>query len=206
MLLLLAIPYFIFLIVIESLLDKYYNINNYQWPDAISSVFMGLVSLFINTIPHLITYPLFQHLYHYRVIDIEPNTLSYFILIVLYDFSFYWSHRISHRCRLMWASHVVHHSSEKYILTTALRQSWTDAIFNTLFYLYIPLLGFPLHMIITVRAINLVYQFWIHTEFKIELGVLEYVFNTPAHHSIHHASNQEYLGKKIFTPRFVSRS
>lgn len=197
MLLLFAIPYFVLLIVIEVICDRIYRLNNYEWRDSVSSVFMGFASLFINAIPHTITYPLFQYLTRYRVFDVQPTILSYLVLLLLYDFSFYWSHRVSHRCRLLWASHVVHHSSEKFVLTTALRQSWTDAIFNTMFYLYLPIIGYPLSMIVVVRAINLVYQFWIHTEFKISLGFLDYVFNVPEYHSIHHSSNQEYLGKKL---------
>jgi sterol desaturase/sphingolipid hydroxylase (fatty acid hydroxylase superfamily) len=193
MLLYSAIPLFLISLIIEFILDRYYKLNNYELLDSSSSIFMGLASLFISVIPHELAYPLFEYLAQYRLFEIEPTITNYIILIFLYDFSFYCSHRVSHRCRLFWASHVVHHSSEKYTLATALRQSWTDAIFNTLFYLYLPLLGFPLFMIINVRAINLIYQFWIHTEFTINLGKLEYLLNTPTHHKIHHASNQEYL-------------
>ena len=193
MLLLLAIPAFIIAIVIEANLDKAFGINNYQWKDSSTSIFMGFASLFIDAIPRLLTRPLLQYFEQYSIFSVQPTIGWYLLLLFLYDFSFYWSHRASHRCRLLWASHVVHHSSEKFILATALRQSWTDVLFNTIFYLYLPIIGFPLHMFINVGAINLIYQFWVHTEFMTDLGCLEYVLNTPRHHSIHHASNQEYL-------------
>jgi sterol desaturase/sphingolipid hydroxylase (fatty acid hydroxylase superfamily) len=90
---------------------------------------------------------------------------------------------------------VVHHSSQKYNLGTALRQTWTGSFVSFVFWLWLPFIGFPPPMIMTVMAVSLIYQFWIHTETIRTLGPLEWVMNTPSHHRVHHASNVEYLDR-----------
>jgi sterol desaturase/sphingolipid hydroxylase (fatty acid hydroxylase superfamily) len=113
---------------------------------------------------------------------------------LLEDLAYYWFHRISHERRFFWASHVVHHSSQHYNLTTALRQTWTGALGLTfLFWLPLVFIGFPPAMVLMFSAISLVYQFWIHTELIDRMGPLEWVFNTPSHHRVHHATNPKYL-------------
>ena len=118
------------------------------------------------------------------------------LLFFAEDFTYYVFHRTSHECRFFWASHVVHHSSQRYNLGTALRQTWTGGIsFSFIFWLWLPLIGFPPIMIMTMQAISLLYQFWIHTELIRTLGPLEAFFNTPSHHRVHHASNLRYLDR-----------
>jgi sterol desaturase/sphingolipid hydroxylase (fatty acid hydroxylase superfamily) len=111
------------------------------------------------------------------------------------DFSYYWFHRTSHECRFFWASHVVHHSSQHYNLSTALRQTWTGGFFSFVFWLWMPFAGFQPIMIFTMQAISLLYQFWIHTEFVSRLGAIELVMNTPSHHRVHHATNPQYIDR-----------
>jgi sterol desaturase/sphingolipid hydroxylase (fatty acid hydroxylase superfamily) len=111
------------------------------------------------------------------------------------DFSYYCFHRISHECRLFWASHVIHHSSQRFNLGTALRQTWTGNFMSFVFWLWLPLIGFPPVMVLTMQAISLLYQFWIHTELVRHMGPLEWVLNTPSHHRVHHGSNQQYLDR-----------
>jgi sterol desaturase/sphingolipid hydroxylase (fatty acid hydroxylase superfamily) len=119
-----------------------------------------------------------------------------FVLILLADdFAYYWFHRISHRMRYFWASHVVHHSSQKYNLSTALRQTWTGEISGSfMFYAWMPLVGFEPIWILTAQSTSLIYQYWIHTE---TIGKLpkwfEFIFNTPSHHRVHHGSDLKYL-------------
>ncbi|MCX5739849.1 MAG: sterol desaturase family protein, partial [Proteobacteria bacterium] len=110
------------------------------------------------------------------------------------DFCYYWFHRLHHEVRFFWAAHVTHHSSQRYNLATALRQSWSPMTALP-FYAPLPLLGFDPLMLVTVHAINLLYQFWIHTELIDRLGPFEWVFNTPSHHRVHHASNPIYLDR-----------
>jgi len=110
------------------------------------------------------------------------------------DFCYYWYHRLHHEVRFMWAGHVVHHSSRHFNLATALRQPWSTFM-GPLFYAPLPLLGFDPLLLVTVHSVNLLYQFWIHTELIDRLGPLEWIFNTPSHHRVHHGRNVRYLDR-----------
>ena len=121
---------------------------------------------------------------------------SYVEITRLDDFSYYWFHRTSHENRFFWASHVVHHSSKHYHLSTALRQTWTGSFYSFIFWLWLPLIGFHPGMIIFQMSISLLYQFWIHTELIQKMPKwIELFFNTPSHHRVHHGSNPIYLDK-----------
>jgi sterol desaturase/sphingolipid hydroxylase (fatty acid hydroxylase superfamily) len=113
-------------------------------------------------------------------------------LFFLEDLCFYWFHRFSHRSRLLWASHVSHHSSTRYNLTTTIRQTWIP-FFGVVFWLPLLLIGFDPLMVLTMQALSLMYQSWIHTELIRSTGPLEWVLNTPSHHRVHHGSNPAYL-------------
>jgi hypothetical protein len=117
------------------------------------------------------------------------------VAFVLYDFCYYWFHRISHERRIFWAAHVAHHQSEEYNLTTALRQTSTGFLLGWLFYVPCFLLGMPADVFVTVASANLIYQFWVHTRFIKTLGPLEYVLVTPMNHRVHHARNPEYIDR-----------
>jgi sterol desaturase/sphingolipid hydroxylase (fatty acid hydroxylase superfamily) len=117
------------------------------------------------------------------------------LAIAGWDFIYYWNHRFSHESRYMWAMHVVHHSSERYNLSTALRQPVADALGTTLPYGTLCLLGISPELITMARSVNLLYQFWIHTETIGRIGGPEAVLNTPSHHRVHHGSNREYLDR-----------
>jgi sterol desaturase/sphingolipid hydroxylase (fatty acid hydroxylase superfamily) len=117
------------------------------------------------------------------------------LAILGWDFIYYWNHRFSHESRYMWAMHVVHHSSERYNLSTALRQPVADALGTTLPYGTLCLLGVAPELITTARSVNLLYQFWIHTETIGRIGRPEAVLNTPSHHRVHHGSNRRYLDR-----------
>jgi sterol desaturase/sphingolipid hydroxylase (fatty acid hydroxylase superfamily) len=112
-----------------------------------------------------------------------------------WDFIYYWNHRFMHESRYMWAIHVVHHSSERYNLSTALRQPVADALGTFVPYSLLALLGLHPEVIAQARGINLLYQYWIHTDTIRQLGPFEKVFNTPSHHRVHHGSNQQYLDR-----------
>ena len=113
---------------------------------------------------------------------------------VAYDFCYYWKHRYGHEWRIMWASHIAHHQSEEFNLSTALRQTGTDYI-GFVFYIPLYLAGVPAAAVITVGSLNLIYQFWVHTEHIRRLGPLEWIFVTPSNHRVHHARNPEYIDK-----------
>jgi len=136
--------------------------------------------------------------YDHRLFTLSPkNPLAWIALFFLDDFTYYWFHRISHECRFWWAAHVNHHSSRRYNLSTALRQTWTGELAGT-WTLWIPLalIGFPPGMILLQQSVSLAYQFWIHTEAIDRMPPwFEYLFNTPSHHRVHHASNPRYLDR-----------
>jgi sterol desaturase/sphingolipid hydroxylase (fatty acid hydroxylase superfamily) len=121
---------------------------------------------------------------------------SWVAVFVLVDFCYYWSHRLSHEINLLWAGHVVHHSSEEYNLAVALRQSSLHGLFTWVFYVPLALIGVPAEMYVATYALNLLYQFWIHTRAVGRLGrVTEWVLNTPSHHRVHHGRNPKYLDR-----------
>ena len=121
---------------------------------------------------------------------------SWAILFLADDFSYYWFHRASHEIRLFWNFHVVHHSSNQYNLSVAVRQSWFSGSTQWIFYLPLAFAGFPLWAFAVSHGLNLIYQFWIHTKVVKKLpAALEYVLNTPSHHRVHHGANDVYLDK-----------
>jgi sterol desaturase/sphingolipid hydroxylase (fatty acid hydroxylase superfamily) len=139
---------------------------------------------------------MYQWFYQYRLMTVDTTILSFLTLIVLHDFLYYWSHRAHHRIRLLWAIHVTHHSSPRYNLSTALRQNITYPLVATwIIWLPLILIGFEPITVIFVVALNLFYQFFIHTEMVGKLGVAEWVFNTPSHHRVHHGRNPQYIDR-----------
>ncbi|MBB5518415.1 sterol desaturase family protein [Amphiplicatus metriothermophilus] len=190
-----AVPAFVLLVLIEMALWRATGRGNYETRDAAASLVMGLGSQIAPLFGGgALVFAAFVWAYEYRLFDI-PNTWQAILLcFVLDDLRYYWWHRISHERRWFWASHVVHHSSQHYNLTTALRQTWTGQILGAvLFKTPLVFLGFHPAMVVFVGGLNLVYQFWIHTEQIGRLGPLEWVFNTPSHHRVHHATNARYI-------------
>lgn len=169
----------------------------YESKDTRTSLTMGLGSVILDLIWKIGWIAAMALLYD----EVAPwqadmsKWWSWIAVFLLVDFLYYWDHRFHHRVRFGWASHVVHHSSQHFNLSTALRQTWTP-ITSYLFFLPAALLGFPPAAIVTVYAINLLYQFWIHTERIGRLpGWFEAIFNTPSHHRVHHGADNEYLDK-----------
>ena len=121
------------------------------------------------------------------------NPFTWIIAFLLYDLSYYWMHRMHHEIKILWATHSVHHHGEDYKLATALRQTSTGWLWKWIFYMPMIILGVPGEVFITVAGVNLVYQFWVHTEHIGHLGFLEKIFITPMNHRIHHAKNKEYI-------------
>lgn len=124
-----------------------------------------------------------------------PDLLSWTVVFVLVDFLYYWNHRYGHEVNILWAGHVVHHSSEDYNLAVALRQSSFHSFFSWVFYMPLALMGVPWEMFLVTNGLNLIYQFWIHTRLIGRMGPLEWVMNTPSHHRVHHGVNPEYIDK-----------
>jgi sterol desaturase/sphingolipid hydroxylase (fatty acid hydroxylase superfamily) len=190
------VPIFIALIIGEAaLLAIRRQERAYETRDTATSLLMGFGSSVSGLLLKAIGFTLLLAIYRARLFTMPVNLLTIGLCFVLDDLRYYWSHRLSHRSRWFWASHVVHHSSQHYNLSTALRQPWTGE-FTGLVLLQAPLawLGFHPVMLAFVGAANLVYQFWVHTQAIKRLPTwFEAVFNTPSHHRGHHARNPRYL-------------
>lgn len=190
-----AIPFFFLLIAIELVLEKVRNVGYYRVNDAINSLSMGVLSRMTGIMKQLVPLTVYVFAYQHIALFNLPDTWWVWVAaFVLYDFCYYWNHRLGHEMSLLWAAHVVHHSSEEYNLTTALRQT-SGGFLSWVFYLPMALLGFDPLMVISVGALNLVYQFWVHTRHIGKMGWYEWIFITPSNHRVHHAQNQIYLDR-----------
>ncbi|MGA0555021.1 sterol desaturase family protein [Larkinella sp. VNQ87] len=193
-----AIPAFVILLLAEVMVTAIQQKDYYATRDTLSSLSMGIGNVIIGLVGKLLVFGAYSLVYEYRFLTIDlTRWWAWVILFFADDFSYYWFHRISHSSRYFWASHVVHHSSQKYNLGTALRQTWTGNLSGAfLFWIWLPLLGFHPAAVMTMQAVSLLYQFWIHTELIHRLpGWIEAIFNTPSHHRVHHGSNLKYLDK-----------
>lgn len=197
-----AIPVFVICMILEAAAfyllpdDERDGALGYERRDTATSLSMGIGSVLVNVGWKLVVLAAYTGAYLLAPFHLPAdNPLTWIALFFADDFAYYWFHRTHHEIRVFWASHVVHHSSERYNLSTALRQPWTP--FSAFpFWLALAFLGFAPWMILLQQSISLLYQFFIHTE---RIGKLwrpvEFVMNTPSHHRVHHGSNTQYLDK-----------
>ncbi|MBL1430116.1 MAG: sterol desaturase family protein [Robiginitomaculum sp.] len=192
----LAAPLYVVLILAEIIAIKFRKAGGkYEAKDASASIFMGAGSAVINGSLNFITFAIFYFAYSLAPVKLPFNIWTFAACFVLWDLAYYWAHYYYHRSRWGWAAHVIHHSSQHYNLSTALRQSWTSLLSGS-FIAFIPLafLGFHPALILLCGGLNLIYQFWFHTEFIDKFPKwIEAVMNTPSHHRVHHANNPRYL-------------
>ena len=192
-----AIPGFIVLLLLELGVAVAEGRERYTPKDTLSSLAMGIGNALIRLVTKGLSIGVFFLIYEYRLFDLGGAWWVWVLCFFAEDLAYYGFHRGSHGMRYFWASHVVHHSSQKYNFSTALRQTWTGSLSGTfLFHAWLPLLGFHPIMVAIFQTFSLVYQFWIHTEYIRKLPApLEYVLNTPSHHRVHHASDVKYLDR-----------
>jgi alkylglycerol monooxygenase len=197
----LAVPFFFVLIAVELLAGWWQHKKLYRFNDSINDLSCGIVDQTIGIFLKGLLFSgylfLFEHARLFDILDAAPAArwVAAIALVFGVDLGFYWFHRTAHEYAAPWATHVVHHQSEEYNLTVALRQSAFESCFAWIFYLPLAVIGFPPGWYLAMSAINLLYQFWVHTEAIGKLGPLEWVMNTPSHHRVHHARNPQYLDK-----------
>ncbi|NMN97596.1 sterol desaturase family protein [Antrihabitans stalactiti] len=194
-----AIPVFIICLALEAISFRFLpddDEKGYELRDAATSVSMGLGEVFINIGWKLAVLAIYAAAYTVAPFQLPAdNPFVWVALFFADDFVYYWYHRLHHTVRVLWGSHVVHHSSQFYNLSTAVRQTWTPMTALP-FWLPLAFLGFSPWMILFQQSISLVYQFFLHTERIDKLPrPIEFVLNTPSHHRVHHGSNSEYLDK-----------
>lgn len=191
-----AIPFFIITVIIEVILTVKIRLEEYDFKDAATSIAMGLGNVLLGLVSKSLVFVVFTFFYKFRLFTIPFAWWSWILVLFAEDFCYYWFHRTSHENRLFWASHVVHHSSQKYNLSTALRQTWSGGFYSFIFWIPLILLGFHPVMVLVQISISLLYQYWIHTELIEKLPKwFEAIFNTPSHHRVHHATNPQYLDR-----------
>lgn len=194
----LSIPVFFILIGIELLVERFTHDKLYRLPDAIANISCGITSQLSGLFLRIFGIGTYQLLFEKAaLLSLDNSTWWYWVaLVLLVDFAYYWAHRMSHEVNLFWGGHVVHHQSEEYNLSVALRQSSLQIVWTFAFNLPIALLGFHTLDFVLISAINTLYQFWIHTETIGKLPRwIELVFNTPSHHRVHHGRNPKYIDK-----------
>ena len=194
----LSIPVFFVLIGVELLVERFTHQKLYRLPDAISNISCGITSQLSGLFLRILGIGVYQLLFeNFAFIVLDNSTWWYWaLLILLVDLAYYWAHRMSHEVNLFWGGHVVHHQSEEYNLSVALRQSSLQVVWTFAFNLPIALLGFNTMDFVLVSAFNTLYQFWIHTETIGKLPRwIEFIFNTPSHHRVHHGRNPKYIDK-----------
>lgn len=211
-----AIPVFFLLIGIELLIAKMQNLSYYRMNDAIANLSCGIGSQISGIFLKTFTFIGYTWLYQHSPFKIDAGTVSAALFganvsagiktgvgVVIFaalffgiDFFYYWFHRLAHEISFLWGSHIVHHQSEEYNLTVALRQAWLQGAFSWVFYLPLAVLGFSPVAFLTIASLQTLYQFWIHTKLIHKMHpAFEYVFNTPSHHRVHHGVNPKYIDK-----------
>ncbi|HBS05958.1 MAG TPA: sterol desaturase family protein [Leptospiraceae bacterium] len=206
------IPVFILLIGIELLYSRWQRKSYYYLSDSITDMSLGMISRLSDAFVLLGIYAIYAAVQKsFSLTALEGyfldfsapwsgtvSAFSWILAFIVLDFLFYWSHRISHEINILWASHVVHHSSEEYNLSVALRQSALRNAITCVFYLPLAILGLPWVVFLTVDALNRLYQFWVHTKFISDESIpsfFSFLFVTPSHHRVHHAVNDPYIDK-----------
>jgi sterol desaturase/sphingolipid hydroxylase (fatty acid hydroxylase superfamily) len=192
-----AIPVFFILIGVELLAGLWMQRKFYRLSDAVANISCGITQQVSGAIFKLFGLGLYLFLYqNARLFDMPNNWGIYILLFVLIDMLYYWFHRYSHEINTFWGAHVVHHQSEEYNLSVALRQSAFQGFFSAVFYLPLAIVGFDPIPFAIINTFQTLYQFWIHTEAIDKLPFwFEYIFNTPSHHRVHHGRNPEYIDK-----------
>jgi len=198
-LIVLSIPVFFGLIALEVVWDRRKGLGLYRLGDTLANIGCGIMDQSSGLLAKVLTVGAYTAVFHatssWRPWSFSEGIAVWALAFVLTDFAYYWAHRMSHEVNLLWIGHAVHHQSEDYNLGVALRQSVLQKVL--LMWVYWPLaaIGFSPEMFLTSMAINLLYQFWIHTELVDRMGPMEWVLNTPSHHRVHHGRNPEYIDR-----------
>jgi alkylglycerol monooxygenase len=192
----LSIPIFFLLMGLELAWSAWSGRTVYRFKDFVTNISCGIGSQVVGAFSKTVIFAIYVWSYeHLRLFTLPASALTVVVTFLLVDLLYYWFHRLSHQVNFLWAAHIVHHQSEDYNLSVALRQSWWQGLFSFWFYIPIAILGVDPITIVTVAAFVTLYQFWIHTEALGRLGPLEHILNTPSHHRVHHGSDPKYLDR-----------
>ncbi|MFZ2907267.1 MAG: sterol desaturase family protein [Cyclobacteriaceae bacterium] len=191
-----SIPIFFVLIGIELVVERITNKKLYRLPDAIANLSCGITSQLSGLFLKVFAIGIYQLIHeNFNLVTWDKTWVYWLALFLLADLAYYWAHRMSHEINLFWGGHVVHHQSEEYNLSVALRQSSLQVVWTFAFSLPLAFIGFETLDFAIMSAYITLYQFWIHTESINKMGWFEYIFNTPSHHRVHHGRDPKYIDK-----------
>jgi len=193
----LATPLFLLLIAVEFAVGLARRRNTYVTADALNSIGLGIMSQVLNVFSKLLMVGVYALAFEMLAPHPLPQDAAWVWVVglLVYDFCYYWHHRLGHTVAVLWAAHAVHHQSEEYNLSTALRQTSTGWLFGWIFYLPMAVAGFPPLVFGVVALVDLLYQYWVHTQQIGRLGWFDRWFCAPSNHRVHHAVNDKYLDK-----------
>ena len=188
---------FFFAIIIELFFSKLLRKETYRFSSSIANITTSMISSGINIFFKIALIGIYSYVYNnYAIFTTKPTYITIILGVIIYDFIFYWNHRWSHEWNILWGAHIIHHHSEDYNFSVALRQPIIKNFINFGMSLPMAIIGIHPEAYLAAALIDILYMFWIHTELINKLPpILEYIFNTPSHHRVHHASNPEYIDK-----------
>ncbi|MGI9245664.1 MAG: sterol desaturase family protein, partial [Steroidobacteraceae bacterium] len=193
-----ATPFFFLLMAVEFWIARRRGLGDaYRLNDFVNSLSLGVLSQVTNLFMRVLTIGIYAWAFEHVALGRWPGDAAWawVLALVFYDFCYYWNHRLGHESAVFWAAHVVHHQSQCYNLSTALRQSSSSALLSWIFYLPMAVAGVPPAMFAVAAIVDLLYQYWIHTELVGKLGAFDRWFASPSNHRVHHAVNDRYIDR-----------
>lgn len=188
---------YLLIIGLEVCISNYRHQQLYTWKETLTTVFLSMINGLLDLAVRGVYLLLLTVIYHFRIFEIQNPFLYWGLLFLMVDFQFYWLHRLEHFCRIFWAAHVTHHSAEHMNISVGFRASLMRPLYDFVFFLPLPLFGFKPIEILLMYSFAQIWAVFVHTEMIRKMGWLEYVFVTPSHHRVHHASNEKYIDKNM---------
>src|SRR5688572_9919637 len=198
LLILISIPVYAVVIGIELLFSYFHHKKLYSTRGLAHNLYFTTLNMGIDIMLRGVCLMILNYFYQFRIIDLAYLPLAYWLILIIFqDFMFYWLHRVDHICRLFWAVHVTHHSSEEFNLTVGFRSSVLQPLYRFVYFIPLALLGFKGIDIMFIYSATQIFGILVHTQTVGKLGILEHIFVTPSHHRVHHGSNIKYLDKNM---------
>lgn len=188
---------YLIIIGLEVFISNYQHRKLYTWKETFTSFSLSILNGLLDLGVRGAYLFLLTYVYQSKLVSVSNTALYWVSLFLLIDFQFYWLHRVEHFCRIFWAAHVTHHSAEHMNITVGFRASLMRPLYDFVFFLPLPLLGFRPLDILLIYSLAQIWAVFVHTEMIKKLGWLEYFFVTPSHHRVHHASNERYIDKNM---------
>lgn len=197
LLMIITTPLYVFVIGLEILLSYFHHKHLYSVKGILQNVYLSVLNASLDLLFRGIYVGILVWAWQYRITEVSNPWAYWILLLLLEDFAFYWLHRIDHFCRLFWAVHVTHHSSEEFNLTVGFRSSVFQPLYRFVYFVPIALLGFRAEDIVFMYSATQIWGIMVHTQYVKKLGFLEWFMVTPSHHRVHHASNVRYLDRNM---------